>query len=49
MYRNDAVVVFDRKIVLKLGFEKMVFFNKIPFLCKAFNSDYFIFIKTHHP
>ena len=40
MHRNDAGVVFDRKNVLKFGFEKGGIFNKILFLHKAFHGDF---------
>ena len=37
MYRNDGVVVFDRKkLVFEFGFEKSGIFNKILFKHKAF-------------
>ena len=49
MYRNDGVVVFE-KIFFKFGFEKDFFFNKIPFLHKAFHGDFWKgFIMKHHP
>ena len=34
VYRNDAVVVLDWNILLKIGFEKKGNFNKIPFYIK---------------
>ena len=40
MYRNDAVVVIDWKIVLNFGLEKKGVFNKIPFPHKVFYGDF---------
>ena len=40
MYRKDGVVVFDKKIVFRSGFENWGIFNKIPFLNKGIHGDF---------
>ena len=53
LYRNDAVVVLDWKIVLKFGFEKRGIFNKNPFLLKRTieisEKELLDFINKRHP